>query len=83
MWYGCVWTLLTSQAAKQGIGTHVSLVIFYDPTYTEDQIWECYFNKEESDWDIDPDKFKLQNTWNRKVNILRIFEGALRKNTLH
>jgi len=69
--------------AEQGIGTRVSLVIFYDPAYTEDQIWECYFNNEESDWDIDPDKFKLQIAWNRKVNILRIFEGALRKNTLH
>jgi len=64
--------------AEQGIGTPVNVVIYNDPAYTEEQIWEWYSNNGESDWwNTDPDEFKLQCAWGRKVIVWRIYEGDL------
>jgi len=68
-----------SKEAQQCIwkGRHVDLVIFYDPAYSGDEIWEWYYSKEERDTLLDPDGFELERAWNRRVDILRIYEGTL------
>jgi predicted nucleotidyltransferase len=39
--------------AKQRKGSDVDLAIFYDPAYSEEQIWEWYSSSEESDrWEM-------------------------------
>ncbi len=65
--------------AKQRKRSDVDLVIFYDPTYSDEQIWGWYSSSEENDdgWGADPDEPKLEKAWNRKVDILRIFAGTL------
>ena len=49
--------------AKQGKTSDVDLVIFYDPGYSEKQIWEWYSSCEENRWGVDPDEHKLEEGW--------------------
>jgi len=57
----------------------VEIVIFYDPKYSEDEIWDSYSCEPKEDgFAEDPDRPKLKRAWGRKVKIWRVFEGALR-----
>jgi hypothetical protein len=64
--------------AQQHKGSPVSLVIFHDPKYSEEEIWKWCSSNEESYWDVDPDKSKLERVWDREVDLVRIFAGTLR-----
>src|SRR5437016_2076901 len=55
----------------------IDIVIFYNPNYSEEQIWGSY-SCEENPWGADPDEPKLERAWDRKVKISRIFRGTLR-----
>jgi hypothetical protein len=68
-----------STQAQQCIwkGSHVKLVIFYDPAYSGQEIWEWYSNNGEVDLWLDPDGFELERAWGRRVDIQRIYNGTL------
>jgi predicted nucleotidyltransferase len=55
----------------------VDIVIFYNPEYSEEQVWECYSRCEKNRWGADPDESKLERVWGRKIDIVRIFAGTL------
>src|SRR2546421_3290558 len=57
----------------------VDIVIFYNPDYSEEQVWEWYSRCEKNRRRTDPDEPKLERVWGgRKVDIVRIYAGALR-----
>ncbi|OCK91890.1 uncharacterized protein K441DRAFT_194311 [Cenococcum geophilum 1.58] len=56
----------------------VDIVIFYDPDYSEGQVWDWYSRCEKNRWGTDPDEPKLERLWGRKIDTVRIYEGTLR-----
>ena len=72
VWVGVVY------ASSNGVGpkrASLNIVIVYNPKYSENKVWELYFCEEKDMWE-DPDQPKLERAWDRKVKILRIFEGS-------
>src|SRR5205814_7185285 len=63
---------------KQRETSDVDIVIFYNPDYSEKQVWEWYSRCEKNPWGTDPDEPKLERVWGRKIDTVRIFAGALR-----
>jgi len=79
VWVGICYDSLFGPRATLPKLSPVEIVIFYDPKYSEDQIWDSYSCEPEEDgFHEDPDKPKLKRAWGRKVKIWRVFEGALR-----
>jgi hypothetical protein len=62
---------------RQGETSNVNIVIFYDPSYPEKDVWEWYLHSEKNRWGTDPDEPKLKRVWGRKIDIVRIFAGAI------
>lgn len=74
MWIGVVYASSNGVDLKRASSTLISI---YDPKYSENKVWELYPCEEKDMWE-DPDQPKLERAWDRKVKILRIFEGSLR-----
>jgi hypothetical protein len=64
---------LGSQTKK----SNVDIVIFYDPCYSEKQVYGKNLGSEDS-FDTILDESRLQKALGREVNIVRIFSGTLR-----
>jgi hypothetical protein len=62
-------------------GSHVELVIFYDPAYSGQKNWEWYSSNGEGDLWLDPDGFELERAWGRRVDIQRIYNCTLRSDS--
>jgi predicted nucleotidyltransferase len=45
---------------EQGKSSTVDIVIFYNPDYSEEHIWERYSRCETNRWGTDPDEPKLE-----------------------
>jgi hypothetical protein len=75
MWVGIHYSKLTRDMLPKPFP--LDIVIFYDPRYPENQIWESYKSCEGIHLSEDPDKSKLERAWGRMVRILRIYEGTL------
>jgi hypothetical protein len=56
--------------------TSLNIVIYYDPNYSGEEIWDLYIAGEDI-WEEDLDELKLERAWDRRVRISRVFEGSL------
>jgi hypothetical protein len=77
VWVGVVYASSNGVDPKGASLKFLNIVIVYDPKYSENKFWELYSCQEKDMWE-DPDQPKLERAWDRKVKILRIFEGSLR-----
>ncbi|KAN0070045.1 hypothetical protein V8E54_011626 [Elaphomyces granulatus] len=64
-----VWVGVFGNASKVQRGVAIDVVIFYDPKYSEQQIWDWYASCKEDMNRDDPDESKLLRVWGRKINI--------------
>ena len=72
-----VWVGVFGNASKVQRGVAIDVVIFYDPKYSAQQIWDWYASCKEHMSRDDPDETKLLRVWGRKINIVRIYAGTL------
>jgi hypothetical protein len=75
MWVGILYAKYTQDMLPKPLP--LDIVIFYDPTYSEKQIWDSKKSCEDIYWPDDTDESKLERAWDRQVNMSRIYEGTL------
>jgi hypothetical protein len=75
VWVGVLYSSHTLSSRPKPLP--LDLVIFHDPKYSEEQIWNLYGSCGEVPWE-DPDQSKFERAWNQKVNISKNFEGNFR-----